>query len=185
MANLFLNDVWFTSENVELYTDACTSLGFGAMLGRNCTQGLCPPPNAPELHIMILELYPLYLAVELWGDIIRNKALLVFSDNMAVVHILNKSSSKDKVIVKLVRKLVLKCLHLNLYIKARHIPGKQNCLADNLSQFHNQKFKEQAPHMNIHPTEVPNNKSMFMMWYIFYQLIVDFIFFSRKCSWKT
>ena len=154
--SMFLNDVWLTSENVELYTDACTSLGFGAMLGRNWTQGLWPP-NAPELHITILELYPIYLAVELWGDILRNKALLVFSDNMAVVHILNKSSSKDKTIMKLVRKLVLKCLHLNLYIKARHIPGKQNCLADYLSRFQNQKFKEQAPHMNTHPTEVPHN----------------------------
>lgn len=48
------------------------------------------------------------LALELWGHTIKIKKhkILIPSDNMAVVEIINKQLSKDKIIMRLVRCLV-------------------------------------------------------------------------------
>ena len=81
--SMFLETIWLTSEHIELYTDASTSIGFGALLGKNWTQGRWHS-DLSDLHITILELYPIYLAIELWGDFLQNKSLLIFSDNIAV-----------------------------------------------------------------------------------------------------
>ena len=57
------------------------------------------------------------------------------SDNEADVHVINKQSSKEKTLMKRVRRLVLKSLTHNIFFKAKHIPGKTNILADKLSRF--------------------------------------------------
>lgn len=51
------------------------------------------------------------------------------SDNIAVVEIINKISSKDTSVMCLVRRLVLACLRHNIF-QAEHIPGKINTLPD-------------------------------------------------------
>ena len=54
---------------------------------------------------------------------------------MAVVEIINKQSSKDRTLKRLVRRLVLAGLKFNVLFKAKHIPGKSNVVADHLSRF--------------------------------------------------
>ena len=55
-----------------------------------------------------------------------------------------------------VRMLVLVCLSQNICIKAKHIPGLQNKLADSLSWLQLQTFKQLAPaYMHHLPTEIP------------------------------
>jgi hypothetical protein len=48
-------------------------------------------------------------------------------------------SSKDKIMMKLVRRLVLATLKHNILFKACHVPGKLNFVADILSRF---RFQE-------------------------------------------
>ena len=71
-----------------------------------------------------------------------DKCVIFFSDNAAVVVIINKQTSKDSVIMVLLRDLVLSCLRHNILFQARHIPGFNNSRADYLSRSQVTKFQQ-------------------------------------------
>jgi hypothetical protein len=54
----------------------------------------------------------------------------------------------------LVRPLVLQCMKLNTEIKAKHIPGVKYMIADAISCFNTQVFREHAPSADKLPTEI-------------------------------
>ena len=56
------------------------------------------------------------------------KRAMFFSDNAAVVDIINNQTSKNRGIMALLRDLVLSCLRHSIFIliRARHIPGLIN-----------------------------------------------------------
>lgn len=148
--SLFLSDRWESSVQLNLYTDA-SNIGFGCVLG---TQWFAQIWDGQWLsyHITVRELYPLIIAVELWGSQLKNKCVNFHSDNLAVVHIINKQSSKDKTIMQLVRKFVLLTLKYNILFKCSHIAGIKNIAADYLSRLQIAKFKREFPKMEVHPT---------------------------------
>lgn len=80
--------------------------------------------------------------------------MVFHSDNMAVVYIINKQTSKDPHIMRLVRIFVVACMKYNIISKAVHIQGHKNVLADLLSRFRFQEFRKRAPFMHDHPTTV-------------------------------
>ena len=85
----------------------------------------------------------------------QNQSILFFTDNEALVHVINKQSW-DKTLMIFVRKLVLVCLQYNILFKAKHIPGARNTLADSVSRLQAHKFKQLAPaSMNPLPTDIP------------------------------
>ena len=86
-----------------------------------------------------------------------NCCVLFFTDNAALVDIINKQTSKHTLIMVLLRVLVLSCLHYNILLRARHVPGLQNTQADYISRFHVESFKEIAPQADELPTPVPAN----------------------------
>jgi hypothetical protein len=56
----------------------------------------------------------------------------------------------------LVRPLVLQCMKLNTIIRAEHIPGIHNTIADSISRFKMQEFRSHAPpSAALLPTEIP------------------------------
>jgi hypothetical protein len=101
------------------------------------------------------ELFPIVVAMETWGLYLANKSILFYSDNLSVVHIINKISSKEASIMRLVRRLVLVCLRYNILFKAEHITGITNTLPDLLSRLQVAKFLELAPHMDRISTVIP------------------------------
>ncbi|MES9881803.1 MAG: reverse transcriptase domain-containing protein [Sedimenticola sp.] len=120
--SVFLNDRFLSSRTLSLYTDAAASLGFGAVYGSHWLYGPFPA-EWQGFNITFLELYPIVLAVNVWGSLWRNHCVRFYTDNLALVHILNKQTSKDKQIMKLVRSLVLACLHFNVLFRSSHVPG--------------------------------------------------------------
>ena len=68
---------------------------------------------------MMLELYPLVVVLEVWGRQLQNKRLTLFTDNMALVAVLKKQTSKNKINMVLMRKLVLVCLIKEQYCAER------------------------------------------------------------------
>ena len=110
-----------------------------------------------KYNITFKELFPIVLAIELWGSSLHTKCMILHSDNYAVVHIINKHTSKDSDIMKLVRRLVLACMQYNILIQAKHIPGKTNILPDLLSRLQVKQFQQLAPHMDKVSTKVPEN----------------------------
>lgn len=43
-------------------------------------------------HISIKELFPIVLLMDIWGTHLSNQKILFFSDNLAVVQVVNKQS---------------------------------------------------------------------------------------------
>ena len=75
---------------------------------------------------------------------------------MAVVQVLNTSTSKSPRVMNIVRKLVLTCLQFNILIHAKHIPSKLNTIADCLSRSQWGKFRAVAPDADPWPVQLPN-----------------------------
>ena len=65
----------------------------------------------PNLYTAIKELYPIVIALELWGKYMVNSKVLFLSDNQAVVDVLN---------MRLIRRLVLCTLSYNIVFRAKH-----------------------------------------------------------------
>ena len=153
--SFFLEENWLNSSKLNLFTDASGALGFGAIFGSRWCYGKWPPSWQYQ-NIAILELYPIVLSLYLWGVDMSNQCILFFTDNEALVHVINKQTCKDRVLMAFVRKLVSICLHHNILFKAKHIPGVCNQLADALSRLQVQTFRQLAPpHMDSSPTEIP------------------------------
>ena len=153
--SIFIDEVWQNSDKLNMYTDAAGSLGYGAVLGKNWFYGGWEEIHLQEYDITFKELFPIVVAVETWGESLANSSILFYSDNMAVVNIINKISSKDIPVMHLVRRLVLACLRFNILFKAEHIPGKLNILPDLLSRLQVEKFRALAPHMDQYPESIP------------------------------
>lgn len=76
-------------------------------------------------------------------------------DNIAVVYVINKLTSKDSNLMKLIRRLMVTSLKYNLSCHAEHIPGLLNNAADLLSRLQVQQFKVQFPGMDKDCTKIP------------------------------
>ena len=76
---------------------------------------------------------------------------------MALVHIINRQTSKDKDIMKLVRHLVLACLRYNVSFQSSHIIGIKNTEADCLSRQQVEEFKRLRPQSRTTPSPVPHH----------------------------
>ena len=74
-----------------------------------------------------------------------NQHITFFTDNAALVDIINKATSRDSTVMIFVRKLVLVYLKFNILFRTRHVPGVKNNLADALSWLRVSKFKQLAP----------------------------------------
>jgi hypothetical protein len=152
--SFFQSDRWTSSNTLKLHTDAAGSLGFAAIFGGHWIYGAWST-RWKEFHITFLEFYPIVAALFVWGNLWKNSNILFLCDNEAVVYIINKQSSKDKRVMVLVRKLVLRCLELNIHFKAKHVPGKYNTLPDMLSRFQVDAARRLAPWLDHSSTIIP------------------------------
>ena len=86
-----------------------------------------------------------------------NKCVCFMMDNTALVEIINRQTSKHKLIMLLVRDLLLTLLKYNILFRARHIPGAHNSCADLLSRLQVNQFRQIFPEADVMPTQVPDN----------------------------
>lgn len=153
--SILLNDKWVSSNHFRLFSDA-SGLGYAAILGSHWFQGSWPKSWRP-LHIAIKELFPIVLAVQVWGNLLKNNRLLLLCDYKAVVDIINDQSSKDKLLMSLLRTLTVSAMQYNLVLAAKHVKGKYNVVADALSRFQNKVAFEQAQFLDQLETPVPDS----------------------------
>ena len=130
------------------------SLGYAAIFGKHWFFREWPAVWK-TFNITILEFFPIVLAIEIWGPLMRNKCIVFFSDNQAVVEIMNKQTSKDRSIMVLLRHFVLSTLKYNILFHAKHIAGCINRESDALSRLQVEKFRLLAPSADPQPTPVP------------------------------
>ena len=156
--SVFRDQRWLSNEDMELFTDAAASIGMGIYMNGKWAQAKWGSHFPNETHgnnITFLEYFPILVALHIFGDNIKNKKVLFHCDNAAVVEIINKQTCKCPRVMDLVRPLVLQCMKLNTEIKAIHIPGVKNIIADAISRFHTQVFRLNAPSADKLPTVIP------------------------------
>ena len=86
-----------------------------------------------------------------------NRCVAFYTDNAAIVDIINWQTSKHQLVMILVRDLVLTSRKYNILFRARHIPGVHNSGADYISRFQVEQFKQISPDADVLPTPVPAN----------------------------
>ena len=99
-----------TCDSLQLFSNASSNplLGAATYLCGRWSQFRWPfnVRNSPLIrNLTFLEFVPVVLALLMWVEQLKNKRLIFHIDNMALVSILNKSTSKDKSIMKLIRRL--------------------------------------------------------------------------------
>ena len=110
-----------------------------------------------------LELYAVTVGILNWVARFANRRIIIFCDNMSVMHMINKSSSSCRNCMVLIRMIVTECLIHNVRVFASHVMSKANKLADLLSRMRFELFLQEANHLQIeldeHQTTVPH-----MLW---------------------
>ena len=118
---------------LQLFTDASNE-GWGAHLGDHTAKGVWSDSES-QLHINFLELKAVLLALkkfeqQCWGQII-----LIATDNTTVVSYINKEGGmRSGSLCALLWRLLSWCNRRQIVLRARHIPGRLNVIADKLSR---------------------------------------------------
>ena len=111
-----------------------------------------------EPSIEYLELFAVVATAIAWLHSFKDRRVILFCDNMSVVHMINKSSSTCRNCMVLLRILVLFSLQKNVHVFARYVPTKSNGLADALSRLKLPKFFDLAQkwglQVDMEPTPV-------------------------------
>ena len=164
---LFLDPEMTNAADFALYTDAAATVGYGGFFQNRWFQGRWPSQlmlkNNEQLSMAFLELYPIVVAAMLWGSEWNGKQILFYCDNEATVHIINKGRSKIQCIMRLMRRLTWCAASGNFSITAKHIPGINNDVADALSRFQIDRFRQLAPGAALNPCQCPPPSDV--MWY--------------------
>lgn len=116
--------------------DACLD-AFGALFGKQFFHSNCPSfITEDHLHIHCLDMLVVIVTVHIWGKKLKGKTFLIFCDNEASVTVINSGSTKDSFMQNCLRELCfVKATH-EFEVRAKHIAGEENRLADYLSRWH-------------------------------------------------
>ena len=155
--SMFLDDDITSSADLHLYTDS-TDTHFGGIYGHRWFQDRFPSNltcDDEKMSMALLELYPIVVSCVLWGTEWKNLRILFHCDNLSTVNIINKGRSKVKVIMKLLRKLTWCSAINNFFVRAKHVPGKYNDIADSLSRLQMERFRSLAPQAERSATQCP------------------------------
>ena len=106
----------------------------GAHLSEHTARGIWSLPES-QLHINYLELKAVLLALKEFRNLCSDQIVLVATDNTTVVSYINtEGGMKSGTLCALLWKVLTWCTKNQVTLKARHIPGRLNVVADKLSR---------------------------------------------------
>ena len=147
---------WTRSPDLELFTDASGSIGYGIFYAGHWVANPWPL-ELQNRSIQWKELYPIALACLLWGHLWSGKKLLFHCDNQAVVDIWASGTSRDPLIMHLVRSIFFSAATNHFTVLVTHIVGTNNSIADSLSRLQISRFRHLVPAADLEPTPVPTS----------------------------
>ena len=170
------SDLHPKDHSIQIFTDASNE-GWGAHLDQSSTSGLWSPQEK-GLHINVLELKAVSLALRHFKDQCQDQTVLVAMDNSTVIAYINKQGGTHSAqMCALLWRIMTWCHHFHITLKARHIPGCLNVMADLLSRsnqvqstewsLHPQVFKQICqkwftPHVDLFATHLNHKVPLYM-----------------------
>ena len=104
---------------------------------------------------MAKELIPILFTSIMWGAQLSRHHINFQCDNESLVIAINKGSSKDKLVMHLLRCLWFFAAHFDIQITTTHLPGALNVTADHLSRNNLTQAFLATPTLLQHPTSIP------------------------------
>lgn len=129
------------ADQIQFFTDGALDgdrLGVGGCYGSSwftAVESVDKYQNVKfKLNIQIVELLAITLGLSLWMERLRNRRVVLFCDNEAVVHMVNKSTSGCKVCMIMLRMITLWSMKYNTRVFCTHLKSEENWRADLLSR---------------------------------------------------
>ena len=136
---------WAPVPDLLVSTDASGSRGYGAFYACEWFNGSWSAIQQP-LSIAYKELLPIVIACQVWGSRWRNRRIQFCCDNQCVAAVISSGTAKDTRLMQLLREIFLCAARFKFIVMAKDVPGKENAIADSLSRFNMQVFRQLAPH---------------------------------------
>lgn len=133
---------WWQADSV-FTSDACLT-GCGGFCGNLYFHSEFPSFVVEQsLHISALELLTVVVSLKLWGVHLKGKKVLINCDNLASCIVINSGKSRCPFMQKCLREICFLAAVNEFQVKAQHLEGVSNRLADSLSRWHlGESFQE-------------------------------------------
>jgi hypothetical protein len=132
--NILKGKSFVSTPTVVTITSDASGTGWGGHMNNQMVQGTWSEEQS-TWHINCLEMQAVLLTMKHFLPFLRQKSVLVRSDNMTVVQYLNKQGgTKSTQLCCLTWDLWNLAIANQIQIKAAHVAGKENSLADSLSR---------------------------------------------------
>ena len=138
------------SPDLELFTDASGTLGWGAFYSSRWLQGTWLPAKLAH-NIELKEHYGLVTACCTWGKEWSQLRITMHCDYKAVVDCIRSATFMSPPVRTLLRELFFVCARFKFTITAAHVAGQCNCIADLLPRFNMEEFRGVAAAAQAQP----------------------------------
>ena len=144
--SLIKTDPWIKNP-LFLSTDACPT-GAGAFFNGLYFHTSFPTAVLDSFgqDINTLELLTIMAALKLWGPLLRGKRFILQCDNETSVQALTAGRSRTPGMQACLREIWFLSAIFDFELRAEHIPGRDNTIADHLSRWHTAPFHEAQFH---------------------------------------
>ena len=150
---LHLNPHTTLTPDMKLFTDASGGMGFGIYFEPHWVAEWWPP-EVLDNSIEWKELFPILISCKPWGHQWKGKRLRFHCDNLSVVNLWRKGTSRQGALMDIIRKLFHSSASKEFTVEVIHIPGVDNSISDALSRFQFCRFRTLAPRADQYPTTV-------------------------------
>lgn len=146
-----LGDGQFLNPGQTFQTDAClVSCGGIALANNECFSKKFPAFILNRhLDINSLELLTIIVACKVWGHKWAGLRLIVECDNEVSTKVINNGRSRSQFLNKCAKELLYVAAQYDFDIRACHIPGRTNTLADQLSRQNVQTVLSSHPQLTL------------------------------------
>ena len=159
--SMFLEPTWTEADDLQLFTDASGTKGFGAYFDKEWIRGdWLPSQRLPLRSIQWQELFAIVAATMTWCNRLRGRKVRFNCDNEAIVKAWQNKSAKHPQLVTLLRHLFMIAARSNFTVYLYHLPGKKNTIADALSRNKINRFFSLTPQAHPEPTPLPDGLAL-------------------------
>lgn len=151
------------ADELDFYSDASKSTersAFGVVYQDSWAYGQFPLDihQLEQANIQTLEMFAVTAGILLFANRLRGRRVIIFCDNQAVVHMINKGSSGCPTCMHFIRVITLESMDKQTRFFARYVPTLENVRADALSRLDFPRFwKNTYNTTDKYPQQLPSS----------------------------